>query len=335
MELMDIKIRDRDRLITPTVNNGELIFVLKNLSRRNGQSPIVANKDGREFLKAQTSYRRAVKGSSKSINIITTGSMYLKILCLQKKTVQLLLPHQEKLARGPKFELGEWLLLKELPAKFGAVRTFVHNSCLKYHTLTRDWYLTMSIFVLDDNSITKRGNLYKHIPGEDDLYELLFLGGILNIFQTVFYDEWCDHRGYHGDTKLVSHVLFDWANADPSEIRSVEERAIEKTFEFAHCLEENESYKGCNFRDGFFPTGKKGKGDKGVGWREVCKQVAKKTAAAAAAAAITATEGPADDVGDLDEVCLGDKLSGVDELDLGEEFVCDCNGMVGLVSLFV
>lgn len=322
MELMDIK----DRLITTTVNGrGELIFVLKNLSRKNGQRLIVANKDGGKFCKAQTSYRiAAVKDSLRSINIITTGSMYLKILCLQKETVQLLLPHQENLARGPKFELSEWLLLKELPAKFDAVRTFVHNSCLKNHTLTRDWYLTMSIFVTDDNSVTKRGNLYKHIPGED-LYELLFLGGILNIFQTVFYDEWRGRRGY-GDTEPVSYVLFDWANVDPSEIRIVEKSAVKKTFE---------SYKGCKFRDGFFPTGKKG--GKGVGWTEVCRQVAKKTDAAAAA--ITATEGPADYLGDLDELGLGDELCGVDDLGLGEDLgdvdVCDCNGIVSLVSSFV
>lgn len=336
MGLTDIKIKDR--LIRRTVN-GE--FVLKNLSRKNGKSLIVTNKDGREFLKVQTSYRRAaVKPSLRSINIITTGSLYLKILCLQKKTVQLLLPHQENL---PKFKLSEWPLLKKLPAKFDAVRTFViEGSCLENHTLTSDWYLTMSIFVTDDNSITKRGNLYKHIPGgdpgEDDLSELLFLGGILNIFQTVFYEGWCDHRGY-GATKPVPDVLFDWANADPSEVRNVEEIAVEKTFEVARCLEKGQRYKGCKFGDGFFPNGKKG--DRGVDWTEVCRRVANKTAAAAAAAAaIAATEGPVDDVDDLDEVDLTDDLSGVGELDsLGEELVdvdvCDRNGMVSLVSSFV
>lgn len=252
--------------------------------------------------------------------------MYLKILCLQKETVQLLMPHQENLARGPKFELSEWLLLKELPAKFDAVRTFVHNSCLKNHTLTRDWYLTMSIFVTDDNSVTKRGNLYKHIPPGEDLFELLFLGGILNIFQTVFYDEWRGRRGY-GDTKPVSCVLFDWANVDPSEIHIAEKSAVEKTFELARRLEEDESYKGCKFGDGFFPTGRKG--GKNVGWTEVCRQVAKKTDAAAAA--IKATEGPVDNLGDLDELVMDEELCGVDELvlgeDLGDDDVCDCNGI--------
>ena len=331
MEFTDIE----DRLMTTTVNGkGELIFVLKNLYRKDGQRLTVANKDG-DFCKVQTSFRiAAVKDHLRSINIITSGSMYLKILCLQKETVQLLLPHQENLARGPKFELSEWLLLKELPAEFDAVRTFVHNSCLKNHTLTRDWYLTMSIFVTDDNSVTKRGNLFKHVPGED-LYELLFLGGILNIFQKVFCDEWRARKGY-GDTEPVSNVLFGWANVDPSEISIVEKSVVKKTFDFARRLEEDESYMGCKFRDGFYPTGKKG--SKSVGWTEVCRQVAKKTEAAAAAA-ITATEGPADYLGDLDALGLSDDLGDLDALGLGDDLggvdVCDCNGIVSLVSSFV
>jgi len=309
----------KDRLIVKTADGkGGSMFVLKNLSRDDGQRVIVANKDG-DVLKAQTSYRvAAAKDSKQSINIITTGSVYLKILCLQKKTVQLLLPHQEKLGRGPKFELNEWMLLKEIPVEFDAVRTFVHNSCLKNHTLTRDWYLTMSIFVTDDNSVTKRGKLY---TAGKELFELMYLGGILNIFQTVFYEEWRDHKDY-GNTKPVSDVLFDWGNADPSEICLVEKRAVEKTFEFARRLQEDESYGGCKFSDGFFPTGKKGVG-KGDGWKEVCRQVAKKTKDAAAAAAAAAIEGQLDDFEDFDG-----SLDGLDEL-----FLLGDN--VSLVSLFV
>jgi hypothetical protein len=254
--------------------------------------------------------------------------VYLKVLCFQKKTVQLLLPHQEKLVRGPKFELDEWVLLKKIPAEFDAVRTFVHNSCLKNHTLTRDWYLTMSIFVIDDNSVTKRGRLY--IAGEEvcELYELLYLGGILNIFQAVFYAEWCNYKGY-GNTKPVLDVLFEWSNAHLGEICLVEERAVTKTFDIARHLQKDESYGGYNFSDGFFPTGKKGVGSKGDGWEEVCKQVARKTedaAAAATAAAAAALEGQLDGLVDGPE---DDGL--VDELFLDE----DLGDNATLVSLFV
>lgn len=96
----------------------------------------------------------------------------------------------------------------------------------------------------------------------------MYLGGILNIFQTVFYEEWRDHKDY-GNTKPVSDVLFDWGNADPSEICLVEKRAVEKTFEFARRLQEDESYGGCKFSDGFFPTGKKGWAKVTVGKKSV------------------------------------------------------------------
>lgn len=321
--------KTKDRLIVKTVDtNDKSIFVLKNLSNSVGQPVIVTNKDGggTGFLKAQSSYRVvAARDSNQSFSIVTTGTVYLKVLCFQKRTVQLLLPHQEKIERGPKFDLDGWLLLKKIPDEFGAVRTFVHNSCLKNHTLTRDWYLTMSIFVIDDNSVTKRGKLYMGGEEVHEVYELLYLGGILNIFQTAFYDEWCAYKGYGNDKPDLDVLFAEWSNAHLDEIFLVEERAVEKTFEVAGCLRKDEGYGGYNFSQGFSPTGKKRVGEKGVGWEEVCEQVTRKTEEAVAAATAAAAEAI---VGQLDG--LEDDES-VDESFLDEVFGDNASP----VSLFV
>jgi hypothetical protein len=172
----------------------------------------------------------------------------------------------------------------------------------------------MSVFVAD-KTIARKG-----IPNP---IELLFLGGLLNIFQKTFYDEYCKYFHINQATTHVSDVVFGWADINPDALKRIEELAVGEALKLASRLAENElALDGCRFDRGFYPGKKNGRDDDGIGWSEVCKRVRRKSKDMLAAnerareLVLQSNAEPRETMGDvemmgefLDELGIGDLVS--------------------------
>lgn len=283
MEKQDTTIRDR-AIRWYASEAGPILFVkehqddfyLTNNDSHTQRAPEDQENRQCQYAKVQFSFRvtdmKRTCNDHTSIKVVAGKNKFLKVLCFQKETTQYLLPHQVRLAKqGPKFDVDNWLLVNSLPDEYFACKSFVQDSYIRNHTLTPDWHLTMSVFVAD-KTIARKG-----IPNP---IELLFLGGLLNIFQKTFYDEYCKYFDINQATKHVSDVVFGWADINPDALKRIEELAVGEAIKLASRLAKNElalESVGCRFDRGFYPGKKNGKHDDGIGWSEVCKQVRRKS----------------------------------------------------------